>query len=449
MTQQRLLSPFEIGYFTTDSHLGSVPIGGMPLFIGSVVRGELDAGVLRRVLGELAAGHVLLRSRVATVDGVARFVADETYVPPLEERDGETADYWTLVNTRPAFEDGLFHAVLLRGATQSRVVLVIHHGISDGRSAFALLDEMWQRYSAHASGTALPLLDSDRELVGGVDELLARVTSDAEVDGFLAQVEELAASFGAESAASGAESASLGAESASPMLPRDGDGVGDHSGRFALRRIELTASRTAEVVDTARAQGISVNSLLAGAALAAVRTEVPVTGPVPLMCGHAADLRPELSPRLPASTILNCASGAGTPAVVDRDADPLALGAIVDASMRELLDTRFPALFMRASHRPLDPSVAAMLSAPPAIALSNMGRMATHSLPRHLEFVRDEVFAMAAGMPPKMTIFTVGDRLTIQVEYDTAEHSHAQMGRVAEAMSDQLARVTRVSVVRG
>ncbi|MGW4249735.1 phthiocerol/phthiodiolone dimycocerosyl transferase family protein, partial [Nocardia sp. NPDC004722] len=399
MTQQRLLSPFEIGYFDTGSHLGSVPIGGMPLFVGSVVRGELDAGILRRVLGELAAGHVLLRSRVVTGEGVRRFVADEAYVPRLEERDGETEDYWALVNTRPAFADGLFHAVLLRGATQSRVVLVIHHGISDGRSAFALLDELWRRYSAHAAGTVVALPDSDRELVGGVDELLARVTSEAEVDGFVAQVRELAASFGA--------------ESAPPALPRDGDGVGDPGGRFALRRIELSAGRTAEVVDTARAHAISVNSLLAGAALAAVRTEVPQDGPVPLMCGHAADLRPELSPRLPASTVLNCASGAGTPALVDRDADPLAVGAVVDATLRHLLDTRFPALFMRASHRDLDAAVAALLSAPPAIALSNMGRMPAHALPSRLEFVRDEVFAMAAGMPPKMTIFTVGDRLTI------------------------------------
>ncbi|GAB2538910.1 hypothetical protein GCM10027167_49600 [Nocardia heshunensis] len=429
------MSPFEIGYFTTDARLGSVPIGGMPLFIGSVVRGEVDADLLQRVLAELAAGHVLLRSRAVTGDGASRLVVEDGFVPPLEERLGEIDDYWTLVNTRPDWADGLFRAVLLRGATQTRLVLIIHHGISDGRSAFALLDELWQRYSAQVAGSPLPLPDSDRELVGGVDELLTRVTSDAEVDGFLAQVREAAAGFGS--------------EAAPRALPLDGDGVGDPGGRLALRRIALSTGQTAEIVDIARARGISVNSLLAGAALAAVRAQLPESGPVPMMCGHAVDLRPELSPRLPASTVLNCASGLGTPAVVDSDSDPLALGPIIDATMRQLLDTRFPALFMRASHRALDPQVAAMLSAPPAIALSNMGRLPAHSLPAQLEFVRDEVFAMAAGMPPKMTIFTVGDRLTIQVEYDTAEHSHAQMGRVAEAMSDQLARVTRASMVRG
>ncbi|MGW4119211.1 phthiocerol/phthiodiolone dimycocerosyl transferase family protein [Nocardia sp. NPDC004711] len=435
MTQQRLLSPFETGYFATDTRLGSVPIGGMPLFIGTTVRGAVDPAVLRRVLGELAAGHVLLRSRVVTVAGVSRFDVDEGYVPPLEVRDGEVDEYWALVNTRPDWSAGLFRAVLLRGPVDSRIVLVIHHGISDGRSAFALLDELWRRYSAHFAGTALPLEDSDRDLLDGVDRLLARVTTDAEVDGFLAQVMEMAAT--------------VGPEGAPRTLPHDGDGSGDPGGRLALRRIELSPRHTGELVEVARAQAISVNSLLAGAALAAVRAELAEDGPLPLMCGHAADLRPELSPRLPVSTMLNCASGAGTPALVDRDADPRALGAVVDATMRQMLDTRFPALFMRAAQRALAPEVAAMLSGAPAIALSNMGRLPAHPMPPGLEFVRDEVFAMAAGMPPKMTIFTVGDRLTIQVEYDTAEHSHRQMGRIAESMSDLLARVTWTAAARG
>ncbi|MGV9666512.1 phthiocerol/phthiodiolone dimycocerosyl transferase family protein [Nocardia niigatensis] len=435
MTQQRLLSPFETSYFATDTRLGSVPIGGMPLFIGSTVRGAVDTVVLRQVLRELAAGHVLLRSRVVTVDAVSRFQVDEGFTPPLEVRDGQVDDYWELVNTRPDWSAGLFRAVLLRGSVESRIVLVIHHGISDGRSAFALLDEMWRRYSAHVAGTALPLEESDRELHAGVDELLARVTIEAEVDGFLTQVGEMAADFGP--------------ETAPHTLPHDGDGTGDPGGRLALRRIELPPRQTAELVDVARGQGISVNSLLAGAALAAVRAQIAGDGPMPLMCGHAADLRPELSPRVPVSTMLNCASGAGTPAVVDRDSDPRALGAVVDAAMRQMLDIRFPALFMRASQRALAPEVAAMLSGAPAIALSNMGRLPAHPMPAGLTFVRDEVFAMAAGMPPKMTIFTVGDRLTIQVEYDTAEHSHSQMGRVAEGMSDQLTRVVRAAALRG
>ncbi|MGW4531750.1 phthiocerol/phthiodiolone dimycocerosyl transferase family protein [Nocardia sp. NPDC004340] len=428
----RPLSPFESGYFAADARLGSVPVGGMPLFIGTAVRGKVDEHILRRVLGELAAGHVLLRSRVDTVGGVARFVAGEPVMPTLTVREGGVDEYWELVNSPQDWAAGLFRAVLLRGVRESRIVLVIHHGISDGRSAFALLEEMWRRYAAHAAGTEPPLHDSDDALLGGVDELLAAVVGEAEVDGFLAHLAQ--------------EIAEASPADAPHTMPHDGDGVGDAGGRLALRRIELSPGQTAELVEVARGRGISVNSVLAGAALAAVRGELAGDGPIPLMCGHAADLRPDLSPPVPVSTILNCASGAGTPALVDRDADPLAVGAVVDTTMRVLRESRFPALFMRAAQRPLAPQVAAMLSQPPAIALSNMGRLPAHPMPDGLEFVRDEVFAMAAGMPPKMTIFTVGGRLTVQVEYDTAEHSHTRMGRVAEAMSDRLARVTRVAV---
>lgn len=50
------------------------------------------------------------------------------------------------------------------------------------------------------------------------------------------------------------------------------------------------------------------------------------------------------------------------------------------------------------------------------------------------------VYAMGPGMPPKLTVFTVGDRLTIQVEHDTAQHSRAQLGEVTLALIEQLRR---------
>lgn len=45
---------------------------------------------------------------------------------------------------------------------------------------------------------------------------------------------------------------------------------------------------------------------------------------------------------------------------------------------------------------------------------------AVGTTPSGIRHIRDEVNAMGPGMPPKLTIFTVGERLTIQVEYDTA-----------------------------
>ncbi|MFC9993791.1 hypothetical protein [Nocardia sp. NPDC127526] len=476
MTTQRVLSPFEISYFGRETHLGGVPIGGMPLFIGSTVRGPIDPAVLRRVLAELAANHALLRASVVTDPaGTQRFVLADGYHPALEVIDGGAGHYRKLVNSHQDWRTGLFHAQLLREPGRTQIVLILHHGIADGRSAFALLAELWRRYTAHLAGSPLPLADSDQSLIPGIDTQLAALFSDETVEAFLTQVR--------------ATAAGMNPAAAPRTLPRDGDGLlpphgnqqtgssgarpgdgqetrnsdaprqdlpqtGDPEGRahnhtsasadrerLAMRRIELSAQATAAFVAVARAQGLSVNSLLAGAAMAAARTEFPVDGPLPLLCGHAVDLRGNLSPTVPDSVVLNCVSGTGTPVVADSGADPVELAEMVAASMAETLDTHFPALFMRASQTDLDPVSAALFAAPPTVALSNIGRIPAHSLPEGLEFIRDDIFAMAPGMPPKMTIFTVGDRLTIQVEYDTADHSHTQMGRIASAMDALVHRV--------
>ncbi|MFB8000821.1 hypothetical protein [Nocardia sp. NPDC056000] len=428
MTTQRPLSPFEIGYFGENTHLGSVPIGGMPLFIGSTVRGEIDPAALRATLTELAALHPLLRARVVIGgDGVQRFELDDDYRPSVTVSPGGAQAYRTLVNSRQEWGTGLFRAELLREGEFTRVVLVLHHGISDGRSVFPLLDEMWRRYTARVTGSPLPQPEWNYELPAGVDTQLAALISDAEVDAFVAMMR--------------AGAMAMDPAAAPVHLPIDGQPGGDPNGRLAVRRIEVDADQTAALVATARAQGFSMNSLLAGAAMAAVRTEfAPEAGTLPMMCGHAVDLRPDLVPVVSASTLLNCAAGSGTPVSAAADSDPIDLAHAVAAGMKDSAQLRFPAMFMRASQRELDAVTAALFDAPPTLALSNIGRVPAHSLPATLEFVRDEVFAMAPGMPPKMTIFTVDGRLTIQVEYDTAEHSHEQMQRISAAMTLQLRR---------
>ncbi|MEV5836365.1 condensation domain-containing protein [Nocardia sp. NPDC052112] len=427
MTAQRRLSPFELTFFGSETRLGSVPTGGMPLFIGSTVHGLLDIEILRRVLDELAARHPLLRTRPeADADGTRYLRRDDTYRPRLEIADGGEAEYLNLVNGPRDWRDGLFRAHLLRDGDRDRIVLVIHHGIADGRSAFALLAQLWQRYTAHATGTALPQSDFDHDLPDSIDTQLAEVVSDVEVTGWLDQIR--------------AAAATMGPESAPHNLPIDGDGFGnDPLGRFAVQRIELDTTETQHMVDTARAQGLSVNSLLGGAALVAIRAQLePATGGLPVFCGHAVDVRSELNPPLPADTILNCASGVGTAALVAEDAGPIDIAHEVAAGMAAALEQREAPIFLLASQRVQDETTATVLAAAPTVAISNIGRLPAHSTPEGIRHIRDDVYAMGPGMPPKLTVFTVGGRLTIQVEYDTALYSRAQMGKVGLALIDAL-----------
>ncbi|WP_188828925.1 phthiocerol/phthiodiolone dimycocerosyl transferase family protein [Nocardia camponoti] len=421
MTAKRLISPFEATYFGTDTSIGSVPTAGMPLFFGSTVYGSLDVAVIQRVLDELAAAHPLLRSRV--VDGW--FVRDDEFRPRLDIVEGGDDDYLALINTPQEWTAGLFRAVLLREEERQQLVLVVHHGISDGRSAFALLNQFWARYTSYVTDSVVAQLDSRDELPLPMDQRLADVVSEVEADAWLTDF----------------RTAAMNATEAPRALMRDG-AVGD-ARRFALERIELSVEHTAEVVKTARAQGVSVNSVISGATLAAVRTRIAEAGPLPLMLGFAADVRGECVPPEPVETMANFASGAGVFAMVDGDMSPLDVAHQVEAGMRAIIANRDAARFPLAIQRVKDAPTLAMLSTSPSFALSNIGRVQPHSLPDDVAFLRTDIYAMGPQMPPKLTAFTIANRLTLQLEYDTALYSRDQMGKLRRTLTELLSALAQ------
>ncbi|MFD3592717.1 condensation domain-containing protein [Nocardia sp. NPDC058640] len=415
MTARRRISPFESNYFGIDTALGSVPTAGMPLFIGTTVFGTLDPTILRTVLDDLTAAHPLLRSRVVTEDGVRYFVRDDEFRPRFDIVEGGEAEYLALVNDVRDWSDGLFRAYLLRSGQRQQVVLVVHHGISDGRSGFALLAQMWQLYTARATGDVAPEAVSRSELPAALDTRLAEQVSTASAQEWLNQIR--------------AGAATMGPESAPRNLPRDG-GDDDPLGRFAMQRVELTAQETAALVAIARTEGLSVNSVLTATALAALRTRFPETGTVTMFCGQAADVRAEFDPPVPADTLANYASGAGILIQVADDATQLDLAHQVETALHAALSRREPAIFPLAAQLPHDDLTTALLSAPPTLALSNIGKLPPHTLPDDIAFLRDDIYAMGPAMPPKITAFTLAARLTLQLEYDTTLYSRTQMEKL-------------------
>lgn len=415
MTSRRRISPFESSFFGTGTTIGSVPTGGMPLFLGTTVHGVLDPAILRTVLDELAAAHPLLRSWVVTDDGVGHFVRDDGFQPRLDIVEGGAAEYLALVNGPRDWSGGLFRAYLLRAGLRQQIVLVVHHGISDGRSGFALLGQMWRHYTAHATGIAVPETNSDQTLPEAMDTRLADVVSVAAAEAWLDEIR--------------AGAASMGPEDAPRTLPRDGSDT-DPLGRFAMQRIELSAEETAGLVTVARAHGLSVTSVLAGTALTAFRTRFPESGSLPMFCGYAADVRAEFDPPVPAETVVNFASGAGVLVHATGETTQLELAHSIETGLRAGLDRREPAHFPLAAQLVNDELTAALLSAPPTIAISNIGRLQPHAIPDDIAFVRDDIYAMGPAMPPKLTTFTIAGRLTLQLEYDTALYRRTHMEKL-------------------
>ncbi|MBF6479630.1 phthiocerol/phthiodiolone dimycocerosyl transferase family protein, partial [Nocardia cyriacigeorgica] len=109
------------------------------------------------------------------------------------------------------------------------------------------------------------------------------------------------------------------------------------------------------------------------------------------------------------------------------------------AGVRDALERREAAMVLLAARRVGDdPVMAAVLSTPPSFTISNIGRLPAHSLPNGLVLVRDDIFAMAPDISPKLTVFTVGDRMTVQVEFDTARYSRTRQRRVRDALEATL-----------
>lgn len=428
MTEHRPLSPFESAYFTPDARVGSVRTAGMPLYIGSTVRGRVDEELLRLALDEVVAAHPLLRSQVVLdAAGVQHFVVDDDWRPRLEVRAGAEAEYFRLVNVPVDWSSGLLRAQLLRDGDRVQLVLGIHHGIADGRSAFALLDQLWRHYTAHVTGAPIPSAATGQRIPQALDHRMAELVGEAAVSEWVAQVR--------------AQVAAALPGSAPAAFPYDGNA--DPGGRFAMVRIESTPDETAALIAAARAHGVSVNSLFTGAALVAVREQFDAPGPLLLNCGHAADMRSRVSPPLPDTVLVNFASGIGTPVFVDDDASPVELSRRVDAGVRDALERREAAMVLLAARRVGDdPVIAAVLSTPPSFTISNIGRLPAHSLPNGLVLVRDDIFAMAPDISPKLTVFTVGDRMTVQVEFDTARYSRTRQRRVRDALEATLRGIT-------
>ncbi|NEB74878.1 hypothetical protein G3I40_06470 [Streptomyces sp. SID14478] len=415
MTNQRPVSPFESIYFVD---MGSpVSLYGTPAFFESVVRGRLDPATVRRALDLLADHHPALRAEVVAGETGPLLRVRERVRPPLIVREGLDA-FDEVVNTRPDWSESLLHAWLLTEGEHSQVVLALHHGVSDARSGFALLDEFWQYCTTLATG-AVPSVQRRDTLPEAIDVRLSADFPDHDIDSLVEVFAE-------------------GAEDTEPaVLPTEALGRADGpptSHRFVIDRQEFAPGFTVAVLCAARARGITVNSLVSGILMTVVRDQMaPEPGPLPLVCGHAVDLRPRLTPELPRSVVVNCITGFQTPLIVAPDDRLETVGRAVTEQVSSALARRDPERFLLAGLRAAARGIALPV---PVVSygISNVGRVLDHPVPEGLHLVRFGATVNAVGLPPKLLVATLGGRLLIQQEYDGWTYSAAQMRRVGEAL---------------
>ncbi len=427
MIIQRPVSPYESPYFY-DLRDAGLPLYDMPAYVESLVRGRMDPALMTRALSLLTERHPMLRSGVvAGAEGLLLRVRDRVQ-PPLTVRDGIDEPFAELINHRPDWTESMLHAWLLTDGERSQVVLAVHHGVADGRSAFALLDEFWQYYTALAAG-ANPAPERRDDLPEAIDTRLAGAFPDDEID---ALVDVLA---------QGPDDTLKPA-----TLPTEGMGRPDRPAparRFVVDRLEFEPEVTDAVADAARARGVTVNSLVTGLVLTAVRAQLaPGTGPLAMVCGHGVDLRTRLTPELPLSTVLNCITGLQTPVVVSHDDHPHTVGREVAEQFAAALSRRDPERFLLTALRAGARGVAVPM---PVVSygISNVGRIPAHPVPEGMSLIRFGGTSNAPGMPPKIGAASFGGRLLLQNEYDSWTYSEEQMGRLRETMRASLEGLAR------
>ncbi|ODU06955.1 MAG: hypothetical protein ABS81_03060 [Pseudonocardia sp. SCN 72-86] len=137
---------------------GPSPTNNIP-FVADL-RGAVDTDALAAALGDVAERHESLRTVFPDVDGVPhQRVLDDVRVP-FEVRDVAAADVAAEVEEAAAYAFDLatqipVRCVLVRSsATESAVVLVVHHIAADEWSAAPLLGDLGAAYAARCAGTA-------------------------------------------------------------------------------------------------------------------------------------------------------------------------------------------------------------------------------------------------------------------------------------------------------
>jgi amino acid adenylation domain-containing protein/non-ribosomal peptide synthase protein (TIGR01720 family) len=126
------------------------------------LRGELDLAAVRHALQAVVQRHEVLRAVFAEDGTHQRFVPPfAVEVPVIELAPAEAADRWLAAESRKPFQldaGPLFRTAVLKLAPDwHRLVILLHHLITDGQSMALMLDEISALYRQAVAGQPLEL----------------------------------------------------------------------------------------------------------------------------------------------------------------------------------------------------------------------------------------------------------------------------------------------------
>ncbi|MFD9566490.1 condensation domain-containing protein [Streptomyces sp. NPDC059994] len=413
---QRKLCPVETIYVAQRSRA----------VLSCTVRGDLDEELFAAAFAAKVAEHPSLRCRIAVEDGVhvlQPMAADE--LPRLLVRDGGPDSFTEEFNTPLPVGGPLVRAVLLRGSDEHTVMLSVDHTITDGHSAIALQNALWDTYTALAGELPDGVGEYSEQWPSPVSALLPPVSA-READEYLARRVERTR------------------QAPVVCLPYEAVGTERAPGRpeLAVQRVLLEPDDTARLLRFAKSEGVSVHGLIAAAALTAVRHRLGgEPGARTLGCLSPVDLRSRLTPPLDREVMVPAVTSCLDVLEVAHDADPLTLARQVTENLHAAIERGD---FLQELHLlPKVPQHPALLAT--SVIVTNMGRVSGPVTPDGLEVTdvrlapaREHYFPEAGRGPVMVCVVSFDGRLGIELPYSAGCFTHEQMDELRAALHTNL-----------
>lgn len=395
--------------------------------LSCVLKGPVDPAVLSAAFEAVTAEQPqLLAHLVPDGDGHALELLPETERLRLSTRSGGEEAYVEELNTPLTVGGPLTRAVLVShpGEERHTLVLSIDHVITDGHSAIALLNTLWDRY---------------RELIGGTDAPGTPLAAFPEPISTL-----LPHSDPAETATYLEQRVARAQRNPVELVPYDVQATDEAPAqphRIEVQRLLLDTGPTAGLRERARAEGLSVHALISAALLLAARRRMDGTGPRVLGCVSPIDLRSRLSPPVPATLVVAAVTMHLQALPVGEATDLLDLAREVGDGMRELFDRgdQFQEMRIMPS-APLHPTLHLG-----TVIVTNMGARSGPRPPEGTQVsdvrlvpAREHYFPQAGRSPIMACVTTFDGRLAIEFPHYTGCFSRPFMRELGDEVRASL-----------
>lgn len=401
--RERALSPHEAAMIGGDMRVVTI----------WEVRGDLDVPAVERALHALTRVYPLAGGRVAFRGDRGYLQVPEADTTPVRLHRADALAPELNVET-DWLAGPLLRMTLISEGRRHRLVSTLPRGCVEGTGLIALQQRFWSLYAAECLGQAVAPTPVQPVLAESIEDRLRHKYSASELREYVAQRAQ--------------------EESLHPpaQLPNrlSGTGVSGSDATYGTTRVTLDPATTTALADIAHRHEMSVNSLVCGLVVAALRSSLePATGPLRVSCGIPVDLRRRMTPPIPPEIMLSAAAGFPVKLLVEEGADPVALGRELSAGVRAHLEAE-------TAERELATFANMVNHYAPTCTITNLGAITVPDLPGDQVVTDLHILPMTRIPMPFVVVSRFDGSLRLDIPFSRACYPDALIEAIAARTRD-------------